>query len=325
MTTTGSSQDQIRFRSYDKTDEQVLINLLNMIWKGDVGAISYYTPTEWVDNANSFHRSIVAELVNETEKKVVGFGNISHYPTHPTHAFLNLNIHPNYQQQGLGKKLYHHLISLLKTYHPYPCLSATYENQIRAVSFLKSHGFKELIRTYLPRLRVDQVDINKLKDITLQITAYGYQIYSMADLATDPERNQKLADLLFDIYAAIHPHNPPGNAMYEKRQEIFLSNLLPEATFIAIYEGEYAATGSLLNSQRREALDIGLFGVRKNHQIHALELALAIKWYEITFAHQAQIKHLVAEIDSTDSIGMAVLNALPFHPSSTWITFVKEL
>jgi N-acetylglutamate synthase-like GNAT family acetyltransferase len=313
-----------RFRSYKKSDEQTVAHLLQTIWGEDVGAISYYSPAENVERSDCFHRSIVAECVNRSGTTIVGLGNVSHYATHPTHVFLNFNVHPHYQHRGIGKALYQHLTSLLTEYRPHPYLTATYENQVTAVTWLQQLGFREQMQTYLPRLEVEQVDTGPLQERAARMTTYGYRISSMADLVDDPERDRKLADLLFDIYAAIHPHNPPGPAMYQRRQEIFLSNLLPEATFIAVHRGNFVAVGSLHESQRQNTLDIGTSGVSVGHQAHAVDLALVLKGHEIAFAQQHQVKNLIAEVDSTDALGMTVLTHLPFQHRPAWITFVKE-
>lgn len=319
------TEQKLHFHSYTNADAQPSKRILHDIWREDVGAISYYQPSENCDRVDSFHRTLIAEIVNEQSTQPAGFGNVSHYATHPTHALLNLNVHPDYQGKGIGKAIYQRLSTILAQYKPLPCLSATYEDQVEAISFLQRRGFQERMRTYLPSLDVARTDLTHLKGSSERIMSAGYQIYPMSELAQDPRRNQKLADLLFEIYNRIHPFNPPGKGMYERREEIFLSDLLPEATFIAVNRDEYAAVGGLVESLRPNTLDINTFGVSARHQAHHLDLALAIKQHEITFAKRQQIQQLVAEVDSTDELGMKVLAQLPFQHRSPWITFEKGL
>jgi hypothetical protein len=50
-----------------------------------------------------------------------------------------------------------------------------------------------------------------------------------------------------------------------------------------------------------------------------------MKGHEITYALHHQVGWLVAEIDSTDALGMQVMSHLPFQYGPTWITFEKPL
>jgi mycothiol synthase len=317
--------NQFHFRPYETSDAGALDQLLHVLWNEDIGAIRYYAPNSALNNADRFHHTIVVEQLHASEMSIVAFGNVSHYAEQPTHAFLNFNVHPNFQYQGIGTILFQQLVALLATKGAYPLLTATYENQAHAVAFLKKLGFQEQMRTYLPHLDVAQVKLDELEQKAAALSERGYHILSMAAAATDPARDQKLADLLYEIYAAIHPLNPPSLVMYEQRREIFLSDLLPEATFIAVHQEDYAAVGTLHESERPNALDFGLSGVSSIHQTHALDLALAVKMHEITFARQRQVQRLVAEVDSTDTLGTQVLAHLPFHHRPAWVTFERTL
>jgi len=314
----GGPDNSIQLRLFTTSDSQALANILEAVWGEDVGAISYY---DFAENASALIQHIVVAV---TEDKPVGFGHAALYATHPSHVFVHINIHPAYQRLGIGKKIYQELVTSIKVFGGYPYLTATYEDQPHAIAFLRHCGFREQMRTYLPRLEVAQCSLDFLKDAEQHILSVGYQIQSMAALASDPGRDAKLADLLFDLYARIHPDNPPGEAMYEQRKEIFVNSLNPEATFIAVQDGVYAAIGYLLASQRPQAMDIGLFGVAVEHQNYALELALTIKKYEIAYAKQREVSTLVAEVDSTDELGMAILAHLPFQHRPAWITFVND-
>jgi len=316
---------QFHFRSYKPTDAPAIDQLLHAIWNDDSGARRYYAPDSALDNPDAFHHTIVVEPVQGSATAVIAFGNVSHELTQPTHAFLNLNVHPNFQHQGIGTALFHQLTTHLASRAAYPILTATYENQAHAIAFLQKWGFQEQMRTFLPHLDVAEVKLDILVQKAVALSERGYHIMSMAAASADPARDQKLADLLYEIYAAMHPINPPGPVMYEQRREIFLSDLLPEATFIAVQQNDYAAVGTLHESERPHALDFGLCGVSQAYQANALELGLAIKAHEIAFARRHQVKRLVAEIDSTDTLGMQLLATLPFHHRPAWITFGRAL
>ena len=315
----------IEIRQFSTQDRPAIEQVLQAIWTNDVGAISYYMPREALVKSDEFHYSLVAEHMNEENSSLIGIASASCYSSHPTHIDLNINVHPNFQAQGVGKLLFEKISKKLQSQPKLPFMSATYEDQGRAIAFLEDRGYHEWGRTYLPRLDVTKVDLDTLKQRLEHVEAIGYQILTMNDLASDKKRDEKLGDLIFEIYANIHPKNPPSQKMYEQRQEIFVDGLTTETSFIAVKDHVYAAFGGLVASEHTQSLDFETFGVHPAFREHGFDLSLAIKYHEIIYAQAHRVKYLVVEVDKTDEWGMHVMSALPFEHRPAWVIFEKIL
>src|SRR5579885_1978311 len=310
-------------RTYLPADRIALSHILRATWD-DEGAIGYFGAAEDFTSQVSFRRTVVAEASGQEGARILGFGMVGVSSYHPNFAYLKIIVDPSYQRRGIGSALYAHLVKLLEARTSLPIKTATYEDQEHALAFLHHRGFHEWMRTYLPILELARFDPLPLTEARARVAARGYQVYSMADLAEDPRRNEKLADVHYQIYASIHPDNPPSAALYEQRFQAFLGdNVLPEAMYVALRGEEYMAIASLRTSAQSATLEQGLFGVLLACQADGLDLMLALIFLEIEYAKKQHIQRIAAEIDDRDTLGMALLQRLPFQSGPAWVTLVK--
>jgi mycothiol synthase len=307
------------------TDQEAINHILQATWADDRGAIHYFSPGEDFTNHTGFRSTVVIEIADRAGPRVAGFGMVGINPYHPSFAYLILLVHPAAQHRGVGSALYEHLMAMLAARTQRPIKTATYENQEQALAFLHRRGFRIWMRTYLPVLQLADLHLASFTDVHTRITAQGYQVYSMAELAQDPTRDAKLADLHYQVYAGIHLNNPPAPALYERRFEAFLGgDVLPEAMYIAAQGAEYVAVASLRSSDQPETLEMGWCGTLPAYRQHADDLVLALTLHGLAYAQKSGIHHVMAEVDEVDQVGMALLERLPFESRPVWLTLVKE-
>jgi GNAT superfamily N-acetyltransferase len=311
-------------RPYLPADQTIITSILRAIWADDEGAIQYFGAAEDFTGQTAFRRTVVAEASSQEGARILGFGMVGVSSYHPSFAYLKIIIDPSHQRRGIGSALYTHLVKLLEAQISLPIKTATYEHQEHALAFLQHRGFHEWMRTYLPVLELARFDPLPLTESRARVAARGYHICSMTDLAEDPRRNEKLADVHYQIYASIHPDNPPSAALYEQRFQAFLGdNVLPEAMYVALRGADYVAVASLRTSYQPTTLEQGLFGALPAYQADGLDLMLALIFLEIEYAKKQHIQRIAAEIDDVDTLGMALLKRLPFQSGLAWVTLVK--
>ncbi len=322
-----SSKKPVPFsiRSYAATDQEAISRILRATWADDQGAIHYFLPGEDFTDHAGFRSTVVIEIPNQARPRVAGFGMVGINRYHPSFAYLKLVVHPAEQHRGVGSALYEHLTAMLAARTQLPIKTATYENQEQALAFLHRRGFRIWMRTYLPVLQLADLHLASFTDVHARIAAQGYQVHSMAELAQDPTRDTKLADLHYQIYADIHLNNPPSSVLYRQRFEAFLGeDVLPEAMYIAVRGAEYVAVASLRANDQPETLEMGRCGTLPAYRQHAQDLVLALTLRGLEYARQSGIQRILAEVDEVDQVGMALLERLPFETRPVWLTLVNE-
>ncbi len=101
-------------------------------------------------------------------------------------------------------------------------------------------------------------------------------------------------------------------------------DLIEDACFVAIKNGEYAALSSLRPHNTPRSLWLDLRGVADGHRAHEIDLILALTQREVVYAPQHGVTTLQAGIDIDDPQAMLLLQHLPFSTGPAWITFRRE-
>lgn len=311
-------------RPFLPADQEAIARMLRAVWADDAGAIHYFAAVEDFTSQAGFRRTLVAEVSGLEGPRIVGFGSVGVGSYHPNFASLKIIVEPSYQNRGIGGALYERLIQILGARSHLPIKTATYEDQRHALAFLQHRGFRIWMRTYLPVLELSSFDPTLCAEASDRIAERGYRVSSMADLAQDTARDEKLAELHYRVYASIHPNNPPGPVLYEQRFQAFLGdNLLPEALYVAVRGEAYVAVASLRIGPQPETLEQGWFGALPAYHEDDLDLVLALVLREVEYARKQRVQRITAEIDDVDTLGMILLERLPFRSGPAWVTLVK--
>jgi mycothiol synthase len=270
-----------------------------------------------------------ARFVAEHEGVLVGSGACGQYAGmfHPRKFFLGVDVHPDWQGQGIGSALYDHALGSLDPFAPLSVSCQTRSDWAHTLRFLAARGFTERMRSWESRLDVAAFDASPYAGVQERTEATGIVFKTIADLAADPDRDRKLyeldAELSHDVPSP-EPHTPISFEFFLHRV-LEDPDLIPEAYFVAVdaATGEYAGMSQLWHSQGSADLYNGLTGVKRTYRRRGI--ALALKLRGIAYA-RAQGRPTIKTWNESNNRAMLSINeALGFVKQPVWIDFVNLL
>lgn len=185
------------------------------------------------------------------------------------------------------------------------------------MAFLTSVGFSTLMTTYLGQLLRHNIPVT---DIIRQPT-------EITTLAANPELRQDISEIHEQVYRAQHTWSPVGHLTVKFRESVFLDpdELLPDAQFVAKYDGQVVGIASLRAPFSIQSLELGWVGVvdtipdSTKNEIHAQLLNACLQ-----FARQ-QGADIFVEIDESDAKTLEVFQSLNVDWESQWLNLVKAV
>jgi GNAT superfamily N-acetyltransferase len=296
-------------RDYQSKDQLFLQNLVESAWPSDPDLQSHArfglaktTPTQ--------SRTLVAL----NSQQPIGFATIYqnqlHY--HPHDFRISVVVEKTYQKKGIGQRLHRQILHDLLPGLPKRLRCLTKSGNQPAKQFLKQLGYYQTMISYAPILPITAVNHHQLQQYQQRLEQAGYQFFTLANKPNNLNYKQQLTQLCLEAYSDTHTSRPP-TATLEQWQSIFLGeDCLPEAFFIVERHQQPIAFSSLGSSDNTTALEARWDGVARSERALELPLRLALKAQEVVYAQNHGIQTLNWEIDSVDSIGMRLLELLPF-------------
>jgi ribosomal protein S18 acetylase RimI-like enzyme len=312
---------QWQIRPFTMDDYQAIASIHNQLFPDDP-----YSPEEgrfWDkhrDPKTRFQRWLV-----ERDGQTIGMAEYSQREDayHPRKFWFNLEVHPDWQRQGIGSALLERLLAALQQYDPLLVQTQVREDMTPSVSFLEARGFQNVWRMWESQLDVTGFDFTPYADVEERLRERGIEIKPITELASDPERDRKLwalDDELEQDIPSLDEQTPFG---YEQFVEKFLRNpqMPHEAYFIALHDGEYIGLTALWRPSLEEGLISSLTGVKRAYRRQGI--ALALKLRTIAYA-QEQGKPYIKTWNDSPNEGMIALNErLGFVRHTGWITYRK--
>ncbi len=237
-------------------------------------------------------------------------------------AFLDLDVQPEFQNQGFGSRLYAFLEPRFEPLSSVSCFAR--EDHAFSSSFAQHRGFQEVLRSWHQSLEVARFDPEPFRDSDQKLERESYTIQSFASI-TDPDRERKLyalyAQALLDVPGATDIPN------FERFRARTLegSLFLPDACFVAIFAGEWVG----YTSTRQRTPDAphewhtDMTGVLREHRGRGLALTLKVRAIEI--ARERGISILHTNNASTNAGMLAVNKRLGFVKDAAQIQLEKKI
>ena len=262
-------------------------------------------------------------------EQVVGVGlhNQSIWFAHPQKFTLWIGVLPSHQGCGYGAALYDAIIKGLHSYHPIALRVTITGDCSQSIRFLEKRGFNEVIRDVRSELAVSTFDLTRFTGLEDRFRANGIEIKTLPELEKDPERNQKLYDLDWELSMDV-----PGDlaaGMGRRRLDKYIEYAitgpfaLPEGFFVAVKGDEFIGLSHVLLSQKDTILFQGLTGVKSPYRRQGIGLALKVR--VIKYARIAGYTIIKAENDAQNSPMLAMNERLGYVRHSDLITFEKQL
>lgn len=266
--------------------------------------------------------------VAERDGCVVGSSEYNQMPDmyHPRKFTVSVTVHPDYQSQGIGSALYNQVVDALEEFDPIVLRAwGVREDMPHSIQFVMNRGFREEMRFWESRLNVTTFDFTPYEGVEEKVRSYGVEIKTLRELESDPERDRKLYEMCSEIDQDVPSPEPATKVDFEHFIEHTLHNpnLLPDAYFVAVHNGEYVGTSNLWKSQGNDDIYTGLTGVKRNYRRKGI--ALAMKLRGIAYVKSLGRTLIKTWNESNNRPMLSINETLGYVKQPAWISFVKIL
>jgi GNAT superfamily N-acetyltransferase len=293
------------------------------------------TPETWAEsdryiNPGSISQRWVACLDGSiaTDGRVVGFGEYrqNKHSHHPHWIFINIEVHPAHQRQGVGSALYEQLLSDVISLNPHALRANAFANLPQGFHFLEKRDFYEAFRETPVHLDINAFDPAPYRELESKLQEKGIRIKTLQELASDPLRDRKVYDLYWEIFDSLPREDtnftrPPFEAWC--MQELHDPTLLQDAYYIAMLGNEYIGLRELYKEPGNNALLGGLLGVRPSYRHQHIGLAMQLRG--IQYGRENGIPLLKTCTGIKNTAMQALFNKLGYVRDPEWQQCQKNM
>jgi mycothiol synthase len=257
--------------------------------------------------------------------KVVGSGSYGQHSVdyHPQRFYVNVEVSPDYQLQGVGAALYDRIMAELQPFGPRVLRADAFTNLPQGFRFLQKRGFYEAFRETPVHLEVAPFDPSPYKGLNAKLLSKGIVVKTLREMESDPGRDRKI----YDLYWKITEDVPQEETRIEKPGfDEWMSwglqdpTILHDAYFVAVRGNEYVGLSEWGKDPDNDVLLGGLLGVRR-----ACGIALAMTLAAIAYAQEHGYP-VIKTCTAIQNLPMqALFNMLDFARDPEWLQCQKDL
>jgi mycothiol synthase len=271
----------MQLRVFTDEDYPAIVNIhnsLQIVWPERPR-----TPEAWAEAER--HRNPKCKYqrwVALKDGEVVGFGGYgqSSLDYHPQRFYVNVEVHPEHQRQGLGAALYEQVMDGLQAFDPLVLRADAFTNLPQGFAFLQKRGFYEAFRETPVHLDVTAFDPGPYARLEAKLREQGVVIKTLRELESDPGRDRKLYELYWEATADV----PQEDFEIEKQPfdewvtwGLNDPTILHDAYFVALRGDEYIGLRELGKDPDSNVLLGGLLGVRRTERNQGIGLAMQLR------------------------------------------------
>lgn len=315
---------EIRPFRYDDHDYEHAFAISRLIWPSSGSQIA-----DWrhYDEIRPKER-IWHQFALEKEEQLVGVGSYyeAWWNTEENQYSIDMSVHPNHQQQGIGTAFYQFALSQLQEKYQVDSMVAnTRDDKLGAIHILQQEGYRLTCRVPRSRLQIDQFDPTPFEPLRDKLDSEGIRFMPLTALMeSDPAWQRKLWDLNWVfVQDEPRPDTPKRKSFEQYVAETFRSpSFSPESWFMAVDGEQYVGFSQLWpNHNNADLLSTGWTGVDRPYRRRGI--AIALKLNAIDYAKKKGIRRLETENEETNP--MYTINMkLGFKPLPAWVEYRKD-
>ena len=315
----------ITIRPFEQSDKDYrqAVDIVNAVW------VEYPdTVEEWKESDEKRSKTTKrGRFFGQFEGQPVGFATYgqSLWLNHPGKLFVSVDVLPEFRNRGVGTALWQHLCLEMEQFDPLRLLASTREDYEDGVRFANKLGFTEKMRDWESRMDPTSFNLADWSRYPQRMAEQGLEIRTVAELESDPNRDRKLYELEWSVDRDVPSPEPPSKVPFEEFQKVWeRTNLIPDAWFVALDNGEYVGMTNLWTSQGdANLLYVGLTGVIRSHRNRGIATALKLK--SVEFALEKGFGE-IRTWNNTNNAGMlGINNRFGFVRQPAHIEYVKAM
>lgn len=266
------------------------------------------------------------DWVAEVNGRIVATGRYGQHlgAYHPRKFNVDVAVLPDYRRRGIGGALYDTVVAALQEHAPISLSTGVREDRSDSVRFAEKRGFTETMRTWESHYDLTTPEPAHYDELLARVEDEGYEIHSYADLAADPERDQKLYELVMEVRRDV----PTPEAMTDITFEQWSKGLAHPhfyggGYFIAIKGGEWVGLSMLRKTDDDGVLNTGLTAIKRAHR--GTGIAKALKLKAIRRAKADGYKRIKTWNESNNVRMLSINQELGFVRKPAWVSYRLQL
>jgi mycothiol synthase len=237
---------------------------------------------------------------------------------HPRKFVLELIVAPEHRNLGHGAALYDWLLTELQPRDPLALRVSVREDDVAALQFASSRGYREDRRYWVSSIDPAQADLSSLPERAARLESQGVVLLSAAELAQrDPQGWQARLHALFsEVRLDVPRSEPPTPISLDQYRAWVLDDegYLPSAHFLAELvaeaSGELIGTSDLYRSPASPDLFTGLSAVRRPWR--GLGIATVLKLQALQYAQSQGVPRVWTDNESGNAPILKINDRLGF-------------
>ncbi|WP_218839241.1 N-acetyltransferase [Evansella halocellulosilytica] len=292
----------------DKVNSGALNELLNNTFGIDEQSIQYVKR-----GINSRKNRCTYAVMKAAD--LVGFITAWKTIFHPYTTYFAMVVHPRFRNGQVERLLLQQIEG--NNHVTFPLQTSCWETNVSFKDFYERTGFKELRRTFITSLNV-QNSIRLLVNTPSKLL----KVQTFSELH-ELEEQREIIYFIMRTYEETHKSNPLG--VYDENiweQIIFGDDTILKGSFIVRDMNGLVGFALLHYSDMENKLEFGWRGTRDLTDLSYIHFLTSL---QIKFALKSRYEVIEGEIDTTDIYSLEMLKYFPFSPAPAWITYqMKE-
>ena len=269
-----------------------------------------------------------AHFFAEKDGDVLGYARYGQQTDryHPQTFRVHVRVHPEWRSQGIGGKLYEHVLAELEPLNPLLLLTGADEDRPQAQNFATSRGFVEEARYWESRLDVTTFDAGPYEALLEKVAAGELDISPLSDIMdATPDYKQRMYELDMQLtddepapYERTRPDAEPWIKNYFDDPRI-----TPEAILIA-RAGDTWVGLSELRPTPKEGV-VGNWFTALHHDYRGQGTATAMKVRNILWARAQGYREIRTDNNTLNRPMLNINERLGFVKQPVYIAYKQDV